>query len=1306
MSPGPSPADPRATLIRIASRALTDALRRDFPESADRLAPLLLRQGQLGVWYGLQRMGEGGEFIEFMALSESPLQPGAPSQDESLRLTESFKLHAEIGRAVAALRGRDERLARLSPALYDLVRQKHPDAGVILARTLRMLLYLEALLFRNDTDTASALQKFAARQRQNDPDLDLALRSLTDHIRIKPETDWFTSPALLLVAAVVNSQCEYFHPTFWEAFSAWHARFEFLKQWRDLPVPLVDFLVYLIRFQSAAGQYARGSGHGRFLEQAAELAGRSGGRYKADTLINAVRVLGVLEAAKSRTLPDDDAVVNAGTDLLAWTQPNGFILTAGDWAKAGLGQPAGEPAVRSFPDAKYLADYLTRRGVAEAGRAALTQRAALTPGKMPELIFGGGGGSESTWSYFRGLHLTEADHAKLLGLIAAEARAKFPAADLVGFSLNRAQAQSLRGVWTREGGGWAERRVLAINARDVVNGDAAFGDRFHLRKLTVPDCFNESRTEDVVEVLLRDDISGEARIRPPSDFVPPGGSGAGSPPEPPPGGGPMADDDESAGCLFAHLLRGACGWYGLDTAFLKDRTRRYIPFPLVTRLLRVVHERRPETCAPVALVFDQRDRVAVPVPLGIDAADTPDGEAADLVAHYPSAAALNQGMSRGMQECDIQLGDLSAAEGWAKRIQDGYLKNNYPLLIERYLRIFNTQRAVVRWLGQAPSPAVSRLPLNEVPRALRRHLDAVRVSPPGATPPPDVIVAIDIGGTLVKVKLYTLTGDTPVPHKRLLSLLVPGRPPGSSLTPDRAYARYVAEAVRRHLDAVAGREARVVAVGVAFPAPVRENRVAGTSGILKRFGLSGLVAENTFEDLQRLDFVALLRTEMASWPGSDETTIAMLNDGDAHGLGVWTHRAIRAGGDAARHRLVVIKLGTGTAGAVFVGGHLVPGLAEWGKMLLDLGARRLADPDLDSRAFPVGIANHYLSTNTLPNLVRARRPDWFTVHTFDSSELGGFLDLHAAGYSRTRFDELLVSWGLKDYAAQVQWPADLGVTAATLRQVMANDDTLAPETRTSICEILGDDATRRLAGTAWVYGALRLRDMLHLNPDGVLGLRGNDDPLPADLVAALREVHDVVAAAADVMGDYLGDFVVLLHDLYQMDRVVVGGGVLSAQTGVRIRTRARDRAAAYRLWLTLDGDELVVEASPREARVVQDSPHLDQPDFGTLGAAAFAAGEHLREIRQKGLNEVRARVLALRPGARVVVEPGTVSFDGVNPAVTEIDLQKSALAQEPGADVGEGPVASFLEHAAVSLGLSRSNSERHRMEYVKYTIPN
>jgi hypothetical protein len=153
--------------------------------------------------------------------------------------------------------------------------------------------------------------------------------------------------------------------------------------------------------------------------------------------------------------------------------------------------------------------------------------------------------------------------------------------------------------------------------------------------------------------------------------------------------------------------------------------------------------------------------------------------------------------------------------------------------------------------------------------------------------------------------------------------------------------------------------------------------------------------------------------------------------------------------------------------------------------------------------------------------------------------------------------------------------------------------------------------------------------------------------------------REVAEPSVWALGEYLGDFLVLMATQYGVDAFVVAGGVLRHRTGELAREAALVRTALYGFRLRASGSVMeIVErppwlaaAPPPDCResTTHCAPRQSndrEPGYGTAGAAAFAAGEFLLQQKQRGSEELRSKLLRLPTNQCATLSDDRIRFDG------------------------------------------------------------
>jgi len=1309
--------------------------------------------------------GDSFESISEIAVLKSPVggapdgsparflarrQPGAIGPDvySDWRLV----FDQQVTRWVSAMAFRREsptRLARLSPALGDLSRRLddlQPDwADVPFMRTVRMLLLLEALLVPEITFHAAHGAAEAVAQgtdwrrwrrdlhaeanslRDGCDDLGEMIRNLTGaNVRIG-ETDWHVSVPLLLLVAVVYSQYEYYASPLWQAHSALRARDELQRKWgaalkRTAGLEHGCHLVsLLVRYQSAVGKCVRQSGDAGFLAAASAFTQSTGGAFPRSIVLDALRLLSILEEARLRRLPGtgpDTRIgpcrVNAGA-IQPWesAEPaarDWYLLERRDlaedeWRALSASAESVEPFIgRVFRSQRTLRKTLQRRLAPsdpspEAGRELVDRlvrkarqaaadsiariaAACRTEADTPT--------DQATWTYASRLDVSDDDSRTFQRFVERHCAALLgaedagSASDVAVFSFGLTQARDLKGPLERCVAEIARAVRDAPPGRADEAGAKAFGRHFRLARTAIPrSCGSPEQAvgvEHVVEVRLRDEPAAWGLLLPGDDEPGPATVDVGY------------SDPGSAADLLSRLFDRATARLGSTQRALCGE--RYVPFPLFERMLDVVARLRPAESLSIAVAFDGRRRL-VRLPTGLDEARH--GHLVRYIADYVHGVVLNRAMTEGFRCCDVSFDGLEdpgeskarasgrmTAPQWKKTIREAYDRNCYEILVDKYLRDYNTERRSVAILDASRPTTLEKPSPEEVAAELERWIRAAaNRSAPATAPKPrhppeedaartQLLLGLDVGATLTKIQFYSVRAGRLRPVGGAYQIGTPRLSPGANPGPDDPAARFAAELVRsvdeisRSDDVLKRRLSRhgaaVLCVGVTWPGPVRDNHVAGTSRILADFPpLARNIVDNRIEAILDLDVAGAIRRELHQshdLSKGREPLVAMLNDGDAAGYGT-----LVIDGKLPGRRLAVVKIGTGTATTVLDDGQLLPGPCEGGKVMLDLGATPARERP-GGIEYPNGVANAYLSKRLLPAVARKRVDEEkldFCVDRLGSREIGLFL----LSDPRPLRDQC----GLRDLADESS------ISVEVLRRVLQRKENAEIELQHQVerfLNLIGTAAIARLEQLVEERGLIRLAERLRLPTEQVrryFDTIADESSHPAADASAdpqTIEVHKRMASfrrkvaepSVRALGEYLGDFLVLMSTQYGVDAWVVAGGVLRDRTGELVREAALGRAALYGFRLRGSGSLMeVVERPPwmagarlpdgRETAGHGGPRHPSErdPGYGTAGAAAFAAGEFLLRRKQRGLEELRSKLLRLPTNQYATLADGRIRFD-------------------------------------------------------------
>lgn len=1160
------------------------------------------------------------------------------------RLNDEDKIRLEVAQWCSALErtfipgaGVDT-LQRLSPALYGLW-TTHPPAEVqvVFARTWRMLRLLERMLLVEKSDPANAYVSGWSSEVNADCAALLArIRSGRYSIYKTQAGGWEISLTQLLVTAVAESQCEYFRPFAWEAYSAGRVRDELRRTWGGKAAPCADAVALFIRCQSAVGQLARGSGGDGFLGL---LTDDQKFGFDSATMLAALRLLAIVEEARNHRTPDSLPIAHQTRSTLDVN-----IDSPLPW--------------KSDEFAERVALYVSENISCAANKG---DKSRPSP----------------TFSYFGpqyiGLPRTataSADIAAFKETVLEVMRAQFPVVEFAGVSLGRTQTQTpLRDLMGAAISGWS-------TAEDR---HSRFHRLFHLRDLHVPNPFggdSNGHPEHTLQVLLRGDLAARQLLFRDVDIRAIQTD-------------KTAHPDSAAG-LYRFLFQEATAKMNLDQDSLW-KGRPYAPIPLVARITDIVHQLRPDLCFNIPLTIGRMPPIWLHIPYGVAKDDQVHKE---ILATFILATVLNRAMGAGLTHAEVDLQNLAILPGtifearnqsqqdlalmgpedWRKAVLDMYKTSGYDVLLGRYLRDYNTQKHTVhfdRHLSISGDSAM--LPLGAVHSALVRYVAALSESDNArntaeatdACGRDIVLFGVDIGGTLTKCQLFSYKYSTGTfsggPIFRMSTAPpMATKPAPAEDTSIRARTENYAQRLLKLVESRVGNEIRscnrpIVIIGLSWPGPVRDNHISGTSGCLKNFGpFSPVIIQNRIDDIWEVDLAEAVGKAWAKQFSAPPEFVSLLNDGDADAVG-----AVFGSRFGEGELESVVKLGTGLAGALLSSESgtlsLVPGLFEWGKFVIDVAAP-------PGRGFPSGVASTYLSKKCLPLLaaLRGDRFGCFQRDDPDSAEIGLILQTFNSPDPIRDFGLLRSECGAIQAEKFPPWNAP--VSAEVLRVVYRDphsDPDLLYQVRLALRTFW--DVEQTLRENIEAYGLTRIERLIKSEPP----VNANAEQLRA----ILKTAAGVARGCAETLGRYLGDFCVLLYDQLGISALRLTGGVLTGDTGKIAKKSAEDRVKVYGFTLIESPDGSVYQLtrdgigqSFQRNTSATVSPRLDTTagvERGALGAAWFAAASLVSTRKQEGYQRLRALLLSLTAGEEVVLKETSI-FAGEQ----KLDFAANALSSD------------------------------------------
>lgn len=858
-----------------------------------------------------------------------------------------------------------------------------------IARTLRILAVLEFLLldfsiekstFGEQMESWKSIPQLREAVNWDNPE-SLAKKYIPDSF----VPGWSLSWPLLIIRAVAWSQIAWEQPYLWEAHSALKARQDHAAS-GNMQDREIKFLAYLIRFQSAPGQLARGTGDARFLDVAEQLRG------------------------EMTVLPEPEFRKDLITAL-------GVVAHAHDFRNRALILEEGPEELK--------------RVLAHEGY--LKERPLTNFSSFWEECFPGSNGlpqrdntAQKTWSYSRFFFSEPStedchDRRKVLAefretaqkhvastMCAADPGSGEPA-EIAGYSFGRDHMDSSQ-----------LRSALSQSIHALVadtDKPPKFNKFFRWESVSVPDCFDAKKQETVIVVRLRDHIMARHMVysrfteadaldavdkndslNPAwplclsvvenKDAVAPYVPGEDMEKLDP---GQRAErfylrvfgrekpneanvkDEHRAWRLFEYLFL-----LGIREKFIQWTPTRpaenYCPTYLIGSILDVCYRIAPNCCVsfPVDIDGETVNSIRLPIIPNSTSADAPVVKA---VARYVCAYAVNKLMATRLKSLRLGLQNLEktkAGQFWRKAILAEYQANALGQFLGGYADNFLQTTDYVQFDKKIYPVADFVLPESTTPISdLKSLLDS--------HPRSEVILAgIDVGGTYTKFSLYKLTLQGERIDLRRWDLFPESFKIETGLK-NEAYNsaspfcdRLLTE-IDRQLNPECLGLSDIDAIGISWPGPVLNNSIREYSGILNKFrNTKGGTFTVDLRELMQLDIAGEMARLWQRRIGSPvPRPVKMMNDGDSHALGeiyrLMLQDQDRPASTQPGITSVLLKLGTGTAGAVARNGRLIDGLMEFGKLISNLAYE-------PNGKYPEGLANRYCSAKTLPALACAKKP--------------------------------------------------------------------------------------------------------------------------------------------------------------------------------------------------------------------------------------------------------------------------------------------------------------------------------------------
>ncbi|MHA2053124.1 MAG: hypothetical protein ACW99F_05930 [Candidatus Hodarchaeales archaeon] len=381
-----------------------------------------------------------------------------------------------------------------------------------------------------------------------------------------------------------------------------------------------------------------------------------------------------------------------------------------------------------------------------------------------------------------------------------------------------------------------------------------------------------------------------------------------------------------------------------------------------------------------------------------------------------------------------------------------------------------------------------------------------------------------------------------------------------------------------------------ISLGFCWPGPIKQNKIASTSGILNYFkDFKRSILDNEYHKIVNLDIANAVRDTFQkkraaifqdSKKDKEPLTVALENDGDveAAGLAFGLLNSIDTSSKNSMdieikkqyrklfesYSVGIIKAGTGTAGSVLVQGE-IKGLNEFGKLTVDLGADNTKNlkTDEDNR-WPVGVANKFFSMKSFQQVMRDAG-----VREYSKNEITGRdIDLILSLRNTRHIDKLekIRHFGVLELVSlaepHIQWD-DFFIP--NKKKLTFKEDITLKFGEDEAYRIVNKEKSRSKIDplTWWNLASEPLIESLNLPADKAMSLisaRSKKRIRAEDLLSKMgrnriarlnfKEVaknKEGIKEGIKNVGNNLADIITLLYDIYNLKCIVISGGAMNSK---------------------------------------------------------------------------------------------------------------------------------------------------------------
>ncbi len=444
----------------------------------------------------------------------------------------------------------------------------------------------------------------------------------------------------------------------------------------------------------------------------------------------------------------------------------------------------------------------------------------------------------------------------------------------------------------------------------------------------------------------------------------------------------------------------------------------------------------------------------------------------------------------------------------------------------------------------------------------------------------------------------------------------------------------------------------LISIGIAWPGPIKQNKIATTSGIIKFFkDMTHFIymAEKT-----KINHIQIAESVERIFKGTKNKTdenfvVTLANDGNVEASGfvfgkinvkyLETNFEAEIEGNTLKEiiksgNVAIIKAGTGTAGAILKNGNPI-GLNEFGKIIVDLNAENNLDKKnfeagKKEYIFPRGDLNKFFSINFLREVAREVGVPSNVLDGLSGRDFGLLFQKGKEKYELIKeiSDEKIKLFGVLELMdiikPKIKWSQVVNPLNNTIRELTLQFDGKNNFYLES-CSPGSTTTTTTSSSSFYIEMLNLLQNPLSFSIDcsdfhKLLTHLGKVRVKRFNIERIIKEKHPALDEIGLTMGKRLADAIGLINTFVPLNLVVIAGGPIADEAlWTECEKGVRQKVNSYLSNRLYEGFQIFSKDSTVNYRKIY---YLRQgKDFAILGAAMLGFDSF---VKLKKLKELRA----------------------------------------------------------------------------------